>query len=313
MKLSSPYRSIIAGLATLSTGAALLALSCGMLSPAIAAPSATVTVKSAPLILGINNGLLYGNQIEIESIGIPFAELLEKTTGQKVTWNGAFDAKTAGSSKPGESFDFAFVKSPLLTAELLPKGWHLVAVARDPVGFGTDLIAQACPGKPGQVALGGESLAILALNKQIPATCVPADKVWSSASAVLLSVETGLVEQVGKKMWKAHSASLPELAQVRSQNAVVGLMQDMHVAVIGAVTPVFSKKWVASGGMLLQHQPMPFWAVVAAPGTSPDQINAVRAALTSSASDRLDRVLKIPGWEVGSPKTYADFLQWLKS
>lgn len=313
MKLSSPYRSIIAGLATRSIGAALLALSCGMLSPVIAAPIATATVKSAPLILGINNGLLYGNQMEVQSIGIPFADLLEKATGQKVIWNGAFDAKTAQNDKPGESFDFAFLKPPTLTAQLLTKGWHLVAVAKDPLGFGTDLIAQACPGKPGQIALGGESLAILALNKQFPATCVPADKVWSSSSAVLLSVESSLVEQVGRKLWKTHSAVLPEMAQVRSQDAVVGLMQDMHVAVIGAVTPVFSKKWVANGGVLLQHQPMPFWAVVAAPGTSPDQINAVRAALTSSASDRLDRVLKIPGWEVGSPKTYADFLQWLKS
>lgn len=313
MKPLTPPLSVLARLVQGSFGAALLALCCGLSHPAIAAPSTRAAAKSAPLTLGINNGLLYGNQMEIQSIGIPFAELLDKATGQRATWNGDFNAKTAQSATPGEAFDFAFIKPPALTAQLLAKGWHLVAVAKDPIGFGTDLIAQPCPGKPGQVALGGQSLAILALNKQISATCVPADKVWSSPSAVLLSVENSLVEHVGQKMWKEHSAVPPRLAQVQSQDAVVGLMRDMHVAVVGAVTPVFSKKWVASGGVLLQHQPMPFWAVLAAPDTSSDQIAAVRSALMGGASERLNRTLKIPGWEAGSPKAYADFLKWLKS
>ncbi|MGC9163917.1 MAG: hypothetical protein ACP5F9_10290, partial [Thiomonas sp.] len=116
-----------------------------------------------------------------------------------------------------------------------------------------------------------------------------------------------------KKMWKAHNGKGPQLqARVQSQDAVVGLMEQMHTAVVGAVTPVFSRQWLSKGGVLLQHQPMPFWAVIAAPDTPAEQIAAVRAALMGTSAAPLNRVLRIKGWENGDPKRYADFLKWLK-
>ena len=294
-------------------GAVCFALCLGVSGSANAAPNpANKTAPATEMVLGINNGLLYGNQMEIQSVGVPFAELLGKATGQKVIWDGSFDAKSAQTSS--SRFAFAFVKPPGLTAQMLAKGWHLVAVAKDPVGFGTDLIAMPCPGKPGEIALGGQSLAVLGLRTQVPATCVPAAQAWTSPSAVMLSVENSLVEHVGKKMWMEHNGKgAPLAAQVKSQDAVVGLMEQMHTAVVGAVTPVFSKQWIAKGGVLLQHQPMPFWALIAAPGTPPEQVDAARAALTSASAERLNRTLKITGWEAGSPKTYADFMKWLRS
>jgi hypothetical protein len=291
----------------------LLALCLCLPGSANAAPSAAnKAALAAEAVLGINNGLLYGNQMEVQSIGAPFAELLGKATGQKMIWDGSFDAKTAQTGSG--SFQFAFIKPPNQTALLLAKGWKLVAVAKDSIGFGTDLVALPCPGKPGEIALGGQSLAVLGLTKQVPATCVPVAQVWTSPSAVILSVENSLVEHVGKKMWKEHNAhAAPIQAQVKSQDAVVGLMEQMHTAVIGAVTPVFSKQLTARGGVLLQHQPMPFWALIAAPNTPAGQIDAARAALLGASAERLNRTLKITGWEVGSPKAYADFLKWIKS
>lgn len=293
--------------------ATLSALCLCLPGSANAAPSAAnKPAPAAEVVLGINNGLLYGNQMEVQSIGVPFADLLGKATGQKMIWDGSFDAKTAQAG--GSSFQFAFVKPPGLTAQLLAKGWHLVAVAKDPIGFGTDLIALPCPGKPGEIALGGQSLAVLGLPKQIPATCVPVAQVWTSPSAVMLSAQNSLVEHVARKMWKEHNANAaPIQAQVKSQDAVVGLMEQMHTAVVGAVTPVFSRQWIARGGVLLQHQPMPFWALIAAPNTPAGQIDAARAALMDASAERLNRTLKITGWEAGSPKAYADFLKWLRS
>lgn len=299
----------------LCRAAALLACVCltCWFGSACAAPARTDRATTAPqLVLGINNGVRYGNQIHIQAIGVPFAQLLSKATQQNVIWDGSFDASSAQAH--GSRFAFAFVKPPSLTAQLLAKGWHLVAVASDPDGFGTDLIAQPCPGKPGQVALGGQNLAVLGLSRQVPSTCVPVAQVWTSPSAVLLSPENSLVEQVGEKVWRTHNGKGPQLqARVRSQDAVVGLMEQMHTAVVGAVNSVFGKQWQAKGGVLLQHQPMPFWAVIAAPDTPAEQIAAVRAALMdTSAAAPLNRVIGIKGWESGDPKRYADFLKWLK-
>ena len=39
----------------------------------------------------------------------------------------------------------------------------------------------------------------------------------------------------------------------------------------------------------------------------------VRADLLGAASERANKALGLTGWEVGSPKAYADFLKWLKS
>lgn len=287
-------------------GRAALLICASMLCAASAA--------AAPLRMGVNNGLANATQVAMDNASQALADVVSNATGQKVLWSAHFTVKTA-QDKPGTvSDDFAFVKPPVLTAKLLAQGWQLVAVAQDTIGFGTDLIAPACPGKPGEVQIGGPGLSVLQLPTNIPETCMPVAKVWTAPNAVLLSPAAGSpVDRMAIKMWKRHAPTLPQVVHVKTQNAVTGLMQEMGVKAVGVVTPLVSKQWVAHGGVLLDHEPMPFWAMIAAPDTPPALVAKVRAALLSPASAEANKALHIPGWETGDPATYAAFLKKLNS
>lgn len=267
------------------------------------------------LSLGIQNGLVQENAVEVSSSAQGLADLIGGATGRKVIWEARYSAGDANQgAQSGPSYDFMFSKPPNLTAILLSKGWHLVAVAKPHVEFGTDFIAQPCPGKPGEVLLGGPTLAVLGVDHAPEATCVPADAIWKSPSAILLTpAKDSLVDKVAAKIWLQHSNTLPRVIHVQYQNAVTGFMQTTHAAVIGAVTPMVSKTWKAEGGVVLAHQPMPFWALLAAPGTSTETVDKVRAALIASGQDSfLSKGLHIRGWENGNPKAYAELIQWLR-
>lgn len=279
--------------------AGIFALLLGLVAPCLA----------GPLRLGINNGLANDSQLQMNNAAQAIADLISRATGQQTFWAAHFD----GSAKGGHREDFAFVKPPLLTAKLLAQGWQLVAVARDSIGFGTDLIAPACPGKPGQVQLGGSSLSVLGLPANRPAVCVPISQVWKSPAVVLLSPKAGSpVDRVAHQMWRKHGP-LPTVVHVDTQNAVAGLMRDMGVKAVGVVTPLVSHRWVAEGGVILAHEPMPFWAMLAAPDTPASLVDKVRGALLSDASAEVDARLKIAGWQLGSAGEYAAFAQSLQA
>ena len=284
-----------------------------LLGPAGAARAATAHAPSN-WVLGIQNGLVQENAVAVDNASQSLADFIGNATGHRVIWEGHFTAELAGSAAQGQAYDFAFVKPANLTAALLSKGWRLVAVAKSPVEFGTDLIAQPCPGKPGQVLLGGPTLAVLGVEQNIPQTCVPPSGVWSSPAAIILAPAKGsLVDKVAQKIWREHAAAMPgHYAYAKYQNAVTGFMQSTHVAVIGAVTPIFSRIWRAQGGVVLAHQSMPFWALLAAPRVPAASIRSVRTALLSTQSESVDKALHIPGWEAGSPEPYAAFMQWLR-
>ncbi len=297
----------IHGLRALMAGAVIALTPAGAATPA-PAPAA------APLMLGVQNGLANESQLAMDNAAQALADLIGGTAGRSVLWKAHFTAKDAVPSPAETRYDFAFVKPPNLVALLLAKGWTLVATAKDPFGFGTDFIAQPCPGHPGQVLLGGPSMAILNVAELGPARCVAVDKVWTATDAVLLVPAKGsLVDKMATRLWREHGAAMPRVVHVDTQNAVTGLMRDMHVSAIGVVTPLVSKPWVANGGVLLQHAPMPFWAMLAAPGTSPDLIAKVRAALTGPAAAHADKALHIPGWQAGDAKPYLAFQQWLEA
>lgn len=296
-------------------GAALLA---SLLWPAVAQAAAE---KNAPAttqqsaLLGLNLGLAVGNQQDQFVVAQKLAALIGKAAQRKIIWETGFNLaklKTAGSNG-ALPFSFAFVKPPNLTAALLAKGWRLVAVGQNTLHFGTDLIAQSCPGQPGKVLLGGSSLSILGMNALPAQVCVSPAQVWQSPSAVMLAPQQGsLVDLVAQKIWREHGGLPRHISRVNTQNAVIGLMRDLHVAAVGVVTPVVSKAWADQGGIVLAHQPMPFWALMAAPDVPVQQIEAVRSALLGGSASEVNRALHIPGWEVGDAKPYADFLKWLK-
>ena len=281
--------------------------------------AATDKKASAPTqpsaLLGLNFGLAVADQQSQYVAAQGLATLLGDAVHLKVIWESGFNLAKAGPSGDAgvPSFGFAFVKPPNLTAALLAKGWHLVAEGEDTIHFGADLIASACPGQPGKVLLGGSSLSILGLASVPPQACVPPDEVWQSPSAVMLSPKEGsLVDLIAQKIWREHGATPKHIARVQTQNAVIGLMRDMHVTAVGVVTPVVAKAWSARGGIVLAHRPMPFWALVAAPEVPPQEIEQVRSALMSPTAAPVNKALHIPGWKVGDPKVYADFLKWLK-
>lgn len=264
--------------------------------------------------MGFQFGLAAENQQVLHVMGQTLSDVVSNAVSRKVLWEPDFKLQSAEEKSDATQYSFAFVKPPNLTAALLAKGWQLVAVGKDTMHFGTDLIAQPCPNQPGKILLGGGSLSILGLSATTPQTCVTPDQVWSSPAAVLLAPQAGsLVDMMAEKLWREHAKQLPKTVHVKTQNAVTGLMREMHVAAIGVVTPVVSKQWLKDGGVLLQHQPMPMWAVLAAPGVSADSVAKVRADLLGAGSERANKALGITGWEVGSPKAYADFLKWLKS
>ena len=274
---------------------------------AMAAPA------GANLTLGIENGLVQESAVEVGTTAQSLADLIGNATGRKVIWEARYSTAAANHGAGGQGFDFMFSKPANLTATLLAKGWHLVAVAKLPIEFGTDFIAQPCPGKSGEALLGGPTLAVLGVQDAPAATCVPVAQIWKSPSAILLTPAKGsLIDKVASKLWLEHASTLPRIVHVEYQNAITGFMQTTRAAVIGAVTPMVSKTWKAEGGVVLAHQALPFWALLAAPGTSPDAVDKVRAALVATGRDSfLNKSLHIDGWENGNPKTYAELLRWL--
>ncbi|MEW6559748.1 MAG: hypothetical protein AB1412_06065 [Pseudomonadota bacterium] len=281
---------------------------------AAAAKSATATAQPKAL-LGLNFGLAVANQQEQYVAAQALSTLLGDAVHRNIIWETGFNLGKShavnGTGTP--PYRYAFIKPPNLTAALLAAGWHLVAVARDTIDFGTDLIAASCPGQPGKVLLGGDSLSILDMGTRPAQTCVTPDQVWQSSSAVMLAPKAGsLVDLVAQKIWREHGAPPRYIARVQTQNAVLGLMRDMHVAAVGVVTPVVAKAWAKQGGIVLAHRPMPFWALVAAPDVPTQEIADARRALMSPPAASVNQALHIPGWIDGDPKQYADFLKWLK-
>jgi hypothetical protein len=278
--------------------------------------AATATQQPQPtLLLGMQNGLVKHDAVAVNNAAQALADFIGNAAGRRVTWEANYTL--ADASKPagqGGHFDFVFSRPPNLTGGLLIKGWQLVAVAQTSMEFGIDLIAQACPGKPGQVLLGGPTLEVMGVNDPAPFTCVPVAQVWKSPAAILLTPARGsLVETVARKMWLEHAASTPRMIDAKYQNAVSDFMRFTHACVIGAVTTYVSKNWEAEGGLVLAHQAMPFVAILAAPGTPADTVGKVRAALVGPDAAGVDKKLGLPGWKAGSPKPYVAFMQWLKA
>lgn len=302
------FRGVVCGLCLLTS----------LLLPAwahAAADNSAAMAEQPSALLGLNFGLAVGNQQDQYVAAQQLAALLGKAVHQKMLWEGGFNlAKAQAVARDGAiPFSFAFIKPPNLTAALLAKGWHLVAEGEDTIHFGTDLIAPACPGQPGKVLLGGDSLSILGMNGHTPQACVEPDQVWHSSSAVMLAPKEGsLVDLVAQKIWREHGVQPRQVARVQTQNAVIGLMREMHVAAVGVVTPVVARAWAAQGGIVLAHRPMPFWALVAAPGVPAQEITDARDALMSPSAATVNKALHLPGWTHGDPAAYADFLKWLK-
>ncbi len=288
----------------------LLSLATALLMPAQAAPVPAATAPGAPQLLRVQNGLVQENEVALADGAQRLADTIGRATGRRTLWV-AHDA--LGPALAAQPAAWAFVKPPSISAKLQAKGWQLVAVALPPHGFGTDFIAQPCPGHADSVLLGGPTLSTLGIAGSGLASCVAVRDVWNSPAAVLLAPAKGsLVDKVAAKMWLMHAPKLPPTVHVQYQNAVTDFMQVTHAAVIGVVTPLVSAQWRAHGGLVLAHQQMPFWTVLAAPGVPASQVAKVRAALMAPDAQPLDRALHVAGWEAGNPQVYADFLHWLK-
>lgn len=301
--IPSPLRLAAAGLL------ALASVCVPGVAPALAARAPAAASTAAPQLLRVQNGLVQENEVAVANGAQALADAITRATGRRTLWV-AHDA--IGSALAAQPADYAFVKPPSASAKLLAKGWQLVAVAVPPLGFGVDFIAQPCPGQAAAVLLGGPTLSTLGVATDAAARCVPVRDVWNAPMAVLLAPAKGsLVDKVAAKLWLQHASKLPPTVHVQYQNAVTDFMQVTHAAVIGVVTPLVSAKWRAGGGVVLAHQEMPFWTVLAAPTVAPEQVDKVRSALLSADAKPMDHALHVAGWVAGDPQVYADFMRWL--
>lgn len=276
-----------------------------------AAGAQAATPATGVLRLGVNNGVAQSSasSLNLSNASQALADLISAASGQKVYWSDGFN----GQPTKGYRIDFAFSRPPELSAKLIARGWQLVAAARDDHGFGADLIANPCPGKPGQVALGGPTLSLINLPADIAPICVAVDQVWKSPAAVLLTPEPQApVTKLAQQMWNQRGKPA-HIVHVRGRDAVVGLLGMMKVNAVGAVPSVLSAKWKAQGGLVLAHEPMPFWALLAAPDVPADLVDKVRAALLGPPSDEVNRRLGIQGWTPGNPAEYLSFLKRLEA
>ncbi len=283
-----------------------LLLTCLGWTTAWAAPAPTGVLR-----LGVNNGVAQSSAsyLSLSNASQALADLIGTVSGQKVYWSDGFN----GQPTQGYRIDFAFSRPPELSAKLISRGWQLVAAVRDDHGFGTDLIANPCPGKPGQVALGGETLSLINLPANIAPTCVPVDQVWKSSAAVLLTPgPQAPVTKLARQLWGQHGQPA-HIVNVQGRDAVVGLLGMMKVNAVGAVPSVLSAKWKAQGGLVLAHEPMPFWALLAAPDVPADLVAKVRAALLGPQSDSVNQLLGIKAWTPGNTADYLSFLKRLEA
>lgn len=241
----------------------VLLLSFALAPLAQAAPAAHRDGAAAPALhLGLQMGLLGGSAAQTFALGQYLGDILGGALNRPVTWVVQTPQQTRTTPQP-----LMFIRPPDMTADLLAKGWKLVAVARGQAHFGVDLIASPCAGQPGKVQLGGSKTALLGVHTSLVPVCVDPSQVWTSPAAVLLTPQRGsLVERVARKMWHRHTAGAPVLAHAGTQEGVIGLMRDMHVPTVGVVTPTISGQWQAESGVVLvwYQTASPVAAVIAA-------------------------------------------------
>lgn len=298
----------------------LLASACaaaviGLVTPlASAAPPSsahkTEQTSQAPVRLGLQMGLFGGTPAQVFAFGQSLSNSLGSALRRPVVW----EVQTAKQTQE-QPLRWMFVRPPDITATLLSKGWKLVAVTKGGVHFGVDLIAQPCPDQRGKVLLGGPKMALLGQPPADKPVCVDPAQLWTSPQAVLFTPKPdSLVERIALKLWRQHSARLPRLVHPGTQEGVVGLIHDMQVPAVGAVTSLIAQKWQAQGGMIVaqMHTQLPLGALVAAPDVPDADVAAVQAALVATPVDAsIAKTLQANGWEPGQPREYAKLLEFL--
>lgn len=303
-----------AGRLFLRASAYAAAVICLLAPLASAAPPSsahkTEQTSQAPAHLGLQMGLFGGTPAQVFAFGESLSHILSSALKRPVVWV----TQTAKQTREQPS-RWMFVRPPDITAALLSKGWKLVAVTKGGVRFGVDLIARACPDQRGKVLLGGPKMALLGQPPTDKPVCVEPAQLWTSPQAVLLTPKPdSLAERIAVKLWRQHSARLPRLVHPGTQEGVVGLMHDMQVPAIGAVTSLIAQNWQAQGGVIVaqMHTQLPLGAVVAAPDVPDADVAAARAALIDTPVDAaIAKTLQAQGWEPGQPQEYAKLLEFL--
>ncbi|MBU6260879.1 MAG: hypothetical protein KGL18_15160 [Burkholderiales bacterium] len=288
--------------------APLLAL---VLAPMLAQGAAAA--PGATLRLGIHNGLLSASPIEVDAMGQSIANQLGRIAGRHVSYEVNYGSPAIARSllEPGH-FDLALTRPGNLTAALLAKGWRLLANGRDPTQ-GVNFIARACPGKPGQVQLGGATLQMVGVHNPPPETCVAVAEVWKSPAVRFLTAAKGsLVDLVTRRVVAEHGGVAADVLNTDTQTTVPDFMSMMQVAIIGAVSPHVSGQWAQQGGVVVFHQPMPPLAILAAPGLAAETVAALRAGLADPGTAAvMGRALGIAGLDAPDPRPFEVFMRWL--
>ena len=99
------------------------------------------------------------------------------------------------------------------------------------------------------------------------------------------------------------------------QEAINFMVENKFVD-IGVVAPVMVKPWLAKGGVVLfKSKNLPFWAIIASPKVSKDEVRKMQKALLDmgNTDEGIKMLAKIgvKGWLAGNPQDYVDMLTWL--
>lgn len=86
---------------------------------------------------------------------------------------------------------------------------------------------------------------------------------------------------------------------------------------VGMVSPIVARNWVAKGGgVLFESRKMPFWALIAAPDMSKEEVMKIQAALinleNSEDGKKLLEKLGVKGFVPGNQQEYLDLQDWLE-
>jgi hypothetical protein len=286
-----------------------------LIATGLAATSVHADAPQPPLHLGIHNGLVGSDSVDVNRMAQVVANLLGKTLARRVEFEVNYGSGAIGKRllEPGH-FDLALVRPANLTAALLRQGWTLIANGQEP-GQGVDFIAQPCPGKPGQVLIGGASLLLLKIAEPPAQTCVAAAAIWKAPQARFLTAAKGsLVDLVTHRVVQDQGGSAAQVLNTGTQSTVPDFMTTMHAAIIGAVSPRVAAQWGQQGGVVVHHQPMPPLALLAAPQFPADAAAALRTALRDpGTAAAVNHALAISGWDAPDPQPYRAFMQWLQA
>lgn len=242
-------------------------------------------------LMGISEGVSeQASFSEMQEKYRPLADYLGKVLKRKVTVESSQSFKTALTNLEKGRYDLMFVRPSNIAGKAVrDHKYQLVAVAKG--DFAANFIVRKDHGfkKPEDV-----------LTHPI---AMPEEGALMSLAGLATLRDMG-----GRK----------ESLQVRYAHyqEAVPYMVEQKFTDVGVVAPAQARAWEKKGGVtLFKSKPLPFWAIVASPAISANEVGAMQEALVAMEnSEEGKAILKrigVKGWTSGDAKDYVEMMKWI--